>query len=294
MPTTRYRERDQITHVYDTVQQYEMAREWLRLDQDPATEALIRRWARRYAMLHGVRRPSDILELIDTGPPEAQDQFMLTLIELFQSGQQVAGRIALQAMLPKLGAFAFRSSVTARMEARPADRFQSVLCEFWEALTGYPVERRRARVAANLTMDTLNRLTEAVAPKDVPFAPDRIRGLVEEQVDSTVIQPEVSTGWNLDELLEWAVRRNVVSRGEAHLLAEVYAMQPEGRGTLRDVSAAYLALAARTGSKPAAIRQRTHRAKERLAIAVRTAVAGGQPGVAVASGTGVVGSPVIG
>lgn len=58
---------------------------------------------------------------------------------------------------------------------------------------------------------------------------------------------EVSSEWNLDELLDWAVDREVVSRADARLLADVYAVKPEARGSCRDVSEAYVSHAASSG-----------------------------------------------
>lgn len=88
---------------------------------------------------------------------------------------------------------------------------------------------------------------------------------------------EVSSEWNLDELLDWAVDREVVSRADARLLADVYAVKPEARGSCRDVSEAYVSHAASSGVSQAALRQRAHRAKRRLTLAVRTTLAAGTP-----------------
>ncbi|MFZ0161044.1 MAG: hypothetical protein WAL50_18595 [Kineosporiaceae bacterium] len=277
MSPTRYREHDQIRHSYYTVEQYTLAQEWIRLNDDPATTILIRRWERRYPLLRGIQRPADILAAIDAGTPEVRDALLVTLIELFHLGQHLAGRIALQAMLPKLSAYAFRSAVTGRLDTRRADRFQRVLCEFWDVLIAYPVERRPTRVAANLAMETLHRLTEAEAHPEVPLDPSQISGLVDGRAERPSAEREVSSGWNLDELLAWAVRRKVVSAADARLLAEVYGETPGSSGSTRDVGAAYRTHAARTGTSPAALRQRTHRAKARLTIAVRTVLAGEVP-----------------
>ncbi len=279
MSTTRYRERDQLIHTYCTPQQYDLAHEWIRLNADPATSAVIRRWARSHQVFEGAECPADIVKLIDQGKPDVRDRFLVGLIELFHAGQQLAGRILLQAMLPKLSAFAFRSSVTSRVDNRRDERLQLVLCEFWEVLTAYPIERRRERVAANLALDTLHRLTEVSGSAEVPMDPDRINLLAPAVADAEAVPgSEVSNEWSLDDLLDWAVRREVVSSADARLLAEVYSETPEGRGSFRDVSDAYRSHAARTGVNPAALRQRTHRAKRRLATAVNAALAPGPRG----------------
>ena len=67
-----------------------------------------------------------------------------------------------------------------RIESRPDDRFQVVLCEFWEVLSSLPVtQRRTTRVAANLSLETLHRLTRVKTAASVPVDPAVISVLTE-------------------------------------------------------------------------------------------------------------------
>lgn len=74
------------------------------------------------------------------------DSVLLGLIALHQSGESLAGRVVLQAMIPKAVHLALRDR-----ESSLAD----VLAELWLTLSTYPVARRPRRVAANLALDTL-------------------------------------------------------------------------------------------------------------------------------------------
>jgi hypothetical protein len=268
VPASRYRQHDRITGPYSTTLQQQVAEEWVRLNQDPTMASLLARWARRCPAMVGMSRPADIVDAIDAGCPQVKDELLLALVELFQSGQQLAGRVALQAMLPKLGGYAFRGS-----SAELDERFQAVLCEFWEVLIDYPAERRTAKVAANLSMETWHRLTRSARPPEVPLDPQVLSAVVPAAGTSS-LTPGLGVDCDLDQLLTWAVQAEVISTPDAELLARVYLDQPEARGTARDVSAGYRDHAVRTGTSAAALRQRAHRAKQRLAAAVRDARAG--------------------
>ncbi len=271
--------------------QQSVAQEWVRLNRDGSIAVLLRRWAARYPAFDGMNRPADIVDAIDAAAPAGKDQLLLCLVELFQSGEQLAGRIAVQAMLPKLSNYAFRTRVVAGIEPRPDDRFQVVLYEFWEVLGRYPVTQRATRVAANLSLDTLHRLTRAKAVLDVPVDPAVISVLTEplgaaagrSEPLSLEAVDEPNPDGDLDALLCWAIGRSAISRDDARLLRQVYVGQEPG-GTTRDVSQRYREHSASTGTSPAALRQRVRRAKERLAAAVGAAVAAQEDTGPTASG----------
>ena len=86
---------------------------------------------------------------------------LLALIRLTQAGHQLAGRVVLQLMLPKLGRMTNRTSGTTSENAWSEDRRHIAVAEFWDVVATYPVGRRTRRVAANLALETLHRLTAA-------------------------------------------------------------------------------------------------------------------------------------
>ncbi len=271
----RYREHDEVASAQVGTLQRELAEEWVRLNADPSLVLVLERWSTGRPELTGARRPADLVDSIDAGCPAAKDELLGALIDLFQQGQQLAGRVLLQAMLPKLSSFAFRSGLLARIEARPEDRFQFVLCEFWEVLSAFPIERRRSRIAANLVMETLHRLARVTRLPEVAMDPVQLGELTElPDVDTPerrleIADPEPDPGGDLDALLAWAQRNKVLPGADVALLRTVYLLDAEA--TQSSVSAAYRRAAAECGTSGDAMRQRTHRARRRLSAAVREA-----------------------
>lgn len=274
----RYRQHDQVAGPPSSPLQLQVAHEWVRLNHDASIAVLLRRWAVRHPALAGMERPADVVDAIDEAPPAGKDQLLLALVELFQSGEQLAGRIALQAMLPKLSHYALRTGVVARLESRPDDRFQVVLCEFWEILSCFPVARRTTRVAANLALETLHRLTRVPTAAELPVDPSAISGLAEPPGSAPARSApatrersaEPDPDGDLDALLGWAIARRAISLDDAQLLREVYVAR-ESAG-VSDVSRGYRERSASTGMSQAALRQRARRAKQRLATAVGAAL----------------------
>lgn len=275
----RYRQHDQVTGPHSSALQHQVAQEWVRLNRDTSVSLVLTRWALRHSALAGMARPADVVDAIDAAPPAGKDELLRALVELFQAGEQLAGRITLQAMLPKLSHYAFRTGIIGRVEARPDDRFQVVICEFWEVLSRFPLDRRSARMAANLAMETLHRLTRMAQPVELPVDPSAMSEMAEPDAGRwrRVGQPAVVTSQapdpdgDLDALLVWAVGQRAITAEDARLLATVY-RDGNGPGEMaQGVSAGYRARSATTGQSPAALRQRARRARQRLAAAVAEA-----------------------
>jgi len=279
-PPSRYRQHEEVVGPFPTHLQRRMAEEWVALNRDPSTGLLLARWAVRYPVLARADRPGRLVDAVDAGGHEIKDAILGALVELFQDRRYLAGRITLQAMLPKLAGFAFRDSVTGHVGGSPDDRFQTVIGEFWQVLGQYPTQRRPARVAANLALDTLARLKAAAGVPEIPLPPAELGQMCGVTGAATCGGPEsggdgIDVDVTLDDLLDWAVRRGVLGRSDAELLAEVYTAQPGPPGTYRDVAQAYRTLAEQTGTPAATLRQRAHRAKSRLTAAAQQALAAG-------------------
>jgi hypothetical protein len=264
-----YRQHEQVSDPFGSPLQQQMAEEWVRLHRDPASGLLLRRWAQRHPALGGLDRPGDVLDAIDGAEPAGKDELLRALLLQFQAGQQLAGRILLQAMLPKLSHYAFRTAVAARLERRPDDRLQLVVCEFWEVLGAFPVARRTSRLAANLALETLHRVTRLSRLPELATAPETLAGMVEgaerlhRSADAdpmAMLAAGPDAEWDLTALLAWAVQRGVLTHADADLLQHLYGAS--------DVSRAYRSRALHSGVSGAALRQRAHRARVRLASAV--------------------------
>src|SRR3954449_12847007 len=112
--------------------------EWLQA----AAEAEIEDWVHRalaFADCHGL---DDVLARIRRDP----DPTLGLLLARCADGDQLAGRVVLQAMLGKLVRMGYRDA------AAEVDDYVAAL---WLLIPAYPLARRPRRIAANLALDTL-------------------------------------------------------------------------------------------------------------------------------------------
>lgn len=86
---------------------------------------------------------------------EAPDAVLLALLSLVRLGDRLAGRVVVQAMVPKLVRMAVLDEEAA---------FDDYLAALWVRVATYPVERRPHRVAANLALDAL-KAVKATGPR---------------------------------------------------------------------------------------------------------------------------------
>lgn len=233
----------------------QLAAEWERLNGDAAARATIAGWAD--PALDGCRSPADVLRIIRRSDYDHTDAALLTLIRLAGNGDQLAGRIALQAMLPGLAALTRR--IAGGLEGD--DAAQQVIGEFWQVLAGYPY-RRRQRVAANLLWDTLRAVHRPTRPTrriDPALVSDPAGA--HDSADLRAV-PSLDPDTDLDGLLAWATEHGVVDARDAGLLSAVYTdRQPRS------------VVAHRLGLTEPALRKRCSRSRLRLQIAVRTELA---------------------
>lgn len=111
--------------------------EWLDLQFTPAP-------ARWHALIPGAAEDTfgSVLARVPTDP----DGVLLALLRLQQEGDRLAGRVVVQAMVPKLVLMAVRD---------PEASFDDYLAALWLRVATYPIARRPRRVAANLALDSL-------------------------------------------------------------------------------------------------------------------------------------------
>lgn len=245
----------------------ELTREWAALHHLPSTTTTVRRWARREPRLAPYNTPGQIVDAIDETDPAGKDELLLSLIRLFQSGQQLAGRTVLQAMLPKLARTA--NYATAETTSTREDARHITLAEFWDILANYPTSRRPTSIAANLALDTLHRICpNRRTATEIPVEPEDIHILRstglwkdpgETENPETTAIGGVTSDSDLTQVINWALGQSVIASDEAHLLAECYLAGP---------SFGFPAAAARRGITITAARQRCSRASRRIAEAI--------------------------
>jgi hypothetical protein len=114
----------------------------------------------------GFSLPGQIVDAIDAAGHDRTNELLLALIRLFQNGHQLAGRVVLQALLPKLAKTATHAGgmCTSSSDTWAEDRRHITIAEFWDVMADYPVHRRTSSVASNLSLDTLHRITGARKP----------------------------------------------------------------------------------------------------------------------------------
>jgi hypothetical protein len=228
--------------------------------------------------LAGAGSLDEVLAVIAT-QPATRDQVLLVLLERAQSGEQLAGRAVLQAMLGR--AVRVSATVAQRLDVR-GDQEEALACAvaaLWQVIATYPVRSRRARVAANLAMDTV-----AVAQRGHTGSSHLRRRPLEVPVaDLGTLRVAAHRDRELDELhgpadaelltlLAWAVRTHVLDAAEAQLLLRVYTPDATGRRTSARTVAEQQGLAWPT------LRQRCARLTRRLREAATAAdLVGGEP-----------------
>lgn len=239
--------------------------EWTVAANTTRSLATVRSWAQASPALEGYTHAVDVLIDIDNGDGATKDAKLAALVDLAQGGDRLAGRTVLQAMLPKLTRLALCVDLS---NDRTDDRAQVVVVAFLDVLDHYPLDRRPARVAGNLALDTLHALTKDRRTK--PVAGERPVADIEAlaaalEHDSVHVaghrDAAVHSADELSDVLAWAVNTGVVSAADADLLTAVYSPASGHSG-------GHGPAAADRGLSPAAVRQRCSRATRTIRRAV--------------------------
>lgn len=269
--TSAFRHHDQRPPQINSPLYLQLIDEWIGLNRLRSSELAVRRWGQlEPALLHHIR-PADVVDGIDRATGAVQDQMLLALIRLAQAGHQLAGRVVLQAMLPKLGRMTNRTNGNSSDSAWIEDRRHIVVAEFWDVLAHYPAGRRTTKVAGNLALDTLHRVTSPGARKpDRPIDPAQLPEPDRQchAMDDLPVPGHLTADSGLDEVLSWAIDHHAISKADAQLLTRVY-LPHAGRWGTADV-------AREMGCTSAAIRQRCSRARRVLVDAVQAHLRAGE------------------
>jgi hypothetical protein len=222
-----------------------MDEEWIGLQRDGPAGAACRRWAAGQPALAGCAGPADVLERVAAAP----DAVLGHLLGQAAAGDGLAGRVVLQAMLPKV----------VRMAA--VDRAAEVddyLTAMWCEIAAYPLARRPASIAANLALDTLKAVRRERRPGADVVTPPHLVLLAADRGPGRVVGSssgvDRSAGPDVAHVLAEARRHRLVDPATGDLLRSVYAEGLSGASAAR-----------RHGLSPAAVRLRCSRAVKVLA-----------------------------
>jgi hypothetical protein len=120
-------------------------REWYQLVRDHRTAAA--EWADRHEALTRCSSLDDVLSAARLN----SDPVLAALLTEVSVGDQLAGRVVLQALIGRMVRMAQRD---------PRASIEDYLAHLWCVIMCYPLQRRQARVAANLSMDTLKAVSQ--------------------------------------------------------------------------------------------------------------------------------------
>jgi hypothetical protein len=115
-------------------------REWCELVRDHRETAA--RWADCHDVLDSCRTLDDVLSAARLG----SDPVLAALLSELSTGDQLAGRVVLQALIGRMVRMAQRD---------PRSSVDDYLALLWCVINNYPLQRRPVRIAANLSLDTL-------------------------------------------------------------------------------------------------------------------------------------------
>jgi hypothetical protein len=120
-------------------------REWYELVRDHCATAAS--WADRHEVLTLCRSLEDVLSVARLN----SDPVLAALLAEVASGDQLAGRVVLQALIGRMVRMAQRD---------PRASIGDYLARLWCVIASYPLQRRPVRIAANLSMDTLKAVSQ--------------------------------------------------------------------------------------------------------------------------------------
>ncbi|WP_129710996.1 hypothetical protein [Haloactinopolyspora alba] len=226
--------------------------EWARLCADDATADAVRCWARYHRALDGCTGLADV----EAAVAGSADDVLLALLGLAHDGDGLAGRTVLQLMLGKAVRIAASHSGRDTRESLE----HAAVSALWTTIATYPTDRRPARVAANIAMDTVRAVCGELAHDRVesPQAPEALGRPGE--ISAVSEHDGGPADQELIELLAWAVAADIVSAADATLIVDVYAPAPGEAGGA--------AAATRHGVSWPAARQRASRAIRKITRAI--------------------------
>jgi DNA-directed RNA polymerase specialized sigma24 family protein len=222
----------------------ELDREWQHLGTSRDARRQLQRWGRESPGLTRYTSPAElVIEANRRGNPHNSDRILAAVAHHAVAGSELAGRTLLQAIMPGLKAVTRRHQQVGR--AAGYDTANLVVCFAWEQVRTYPLDRRPARIAANLVYDTRQRVHRHINRPSLQVVP----------LEVLIHEPAAPPAG--DDPLAWladATDRGVLNARDATVIAAT-------RLGHRSVAE----LAQQLGCDPATLRRRRRRAEIRLA-----------------------------
>lgn len=189
--------------------------EWLRLGE--VEEPWARGWASRRPCLAG----HDSVATLVTDGRARDDAVLGALLQECRSGDDLAGRVVLQALLPGMVRMAGRD--------RSAD-LSDYVGQLWCRIRTYPLERRPRRIANNLELDTLKAVCRSRTGNVtvLPVEPDGIEVLLGRRADRDEAYRDGNDPAAPD-VITAALAHGLVDDHTADVLRSVYAEGLSGR-----------------------------------------------------------------
>jgi hypothetical protein len=189
-------------------------RDWYELVRDHRTA--VADWADRHEALARCRSLDDVLSVARLN----SDPVLAALLAEVSVGDQLAGRVVLQALIGRLVRMAQRD--------RRA-RIDDYLAHLWCVIGSYPLQRRPLRIAANLSMDTLKAVSQErrwLARGGVTLLPssESLEELLEPTgLDGSPYDSPPPVDIEVRQVLEASRRLQLIDDSDAALLRSIYA-----------------------------------------------------------------------
>ena len=137
----------------------QLDREWARIAQGCRGRRALRGWWAAGATERDRGTLGGLVEWInERGHPEASDAALLVLVR-HAPEDDLAARTALQAMMPAMKNLTAKFCTCGAWDSEETAAI--VVAAMWERVRNYPVERRPAKVSANLALDTRQKVWRA-------------------------------------------------------------------------------------------------------------------------------------
>jgi len=172
-------------------------------------------WAGRYPFLAQYHSLDDVL----SAAKSPSDVVLAALLAEVSAGDRLAGRVVLQSLVGRMVRMAQRD---------PRSGIDDYLAALWHVINNYPLSRRPARIAANLSMDTLR----ALSRERSWLVPGAVRLCPSTESLEQYLEPAGLDGGPMDaappidiearQVLEASSRLRLIDGTEAALLSSVY------------------------------------------------------------------------
>ena len=199
-------------------------REWCELDR--RHPGAVRRWADR----HDVLAPCGSFDDVLSAARLDSDPILAALLTEVSIGDQLAGRVVLQALIGRMVRMAQRD---------PRASIDDYLARLWCAIGSYPLERRPERIAANLSMETLKAVSREhrwLGRGDVALWPssESLEELLEPAtLDGSPCDLPLPVDVEVLQVIKASSSLSLIDDSDAALLRSVYADGMTGREAAR-------------------------------------------------------------